>query len=62
MIELRNVTQKYGALTVYENFSLSLEEGTVKSRIFRARKKLCKILSGDGNFPAEISSDKAKGV
>ena len=30
MIELRNVTQKYGALTVYENFSLSLEEGTVK--------------------------------
>ena len=42
--------------------SLSLEEGTVKSRIFRARKKLCKILSGDGNFPAEISSDKAKGV
>ena len=42
--------------------SLSLEDGTVKSRIFRARKKLCKILSGDGNFPAEISSDKAKGV
>lgn len=29
MIELRNVTQKYGALTVYENFSLSLEEGKI---------------------------------
>lgn len=29
MIELRNVTQKYGALTVYENFSLPLEEGKI---------------------------------
>ena len=29
MIELCNVTQKYGALTVYENFSLSLEEGKI---------------------------------
>lgn len=29
MIELRNVTQKYGALTVYEKFSLSLEEGKI---------------------------------
>lgn len=29
MIELRGITQKYGALTVYENFSLSLEEGKI---------------------------------
>jgi RNA polymerase sigma-70 factor (ECF subfamily) len=27
-----------------------LELGTVKSRIFRARKKLCALLSKDGNF------------
>lgn len=29
---------------------LNLEAGTVKSRIFRARKKLCNILSGGGNL------------
>ena len=26
MIELRNITQKYGSLAVYSDFSLSLEE------------------------------------
>ena len=30
--------------------SLGLEPGTVKSRIFRARKNLCKILLKSGNF------------
>jgi len=40
---------------------LSLEPGTVKSRIFRARKRLCKILLSDGNFSASGSSYKAKG-
>ena len=29
MIELSNITKRYGALTVYENFSLSLEEGKI---------------------------------
>ena len=29
MIELRNVTKRYGAQTVYEDFSLSLEEGKI---------------------------------
>ena len=39
--------------------TLSLDIGTVKSRIFRARKKLCALLGG--NFSDEISSKSAKG-
>jgi len=42
--------------------TLSLEEGTVKSRIFRARKRLCAILTADGNFSYGLSSKKAKEV
>ena len=29
MIEFRNITRRFGALTVYENFSLSVEEGKI---------------------------------
>jgi len=35
---------------------LDLGEGTVKSRIFRAREKLCRILSRDGNIFGFASS------
>jgi len=35
---------------------LGLEAGTVKSRIFRARKKLCAFLLKDGNIPDFVSS------
>jgi len=42
--------------------ALSLEEGTVKSRIFRARKRLCAILAKEGNFLSDLSSKKAKEV
>ena len=47
----------------YEEISdvLGLEVGTVKSRIFRARKKLCAFLIEDGNIPDYISSSKTRG-
>lgn len=41
---------------------LDLDEGTVKSRIFRARKRLCAYLVADGNIPDGFSSEKAKEV
>lgn len=40
---------------------LGLEAGTVKSRIFRARKKLCSFLLKDGNIPDFVSSSKERG-
>ena len=40
---------------------LSIESGTVKSRIFRARKKLCAFLLEDGNISLPFSSAKAGG-
>jgi len=40
---------------------LSLESGTVKSRIYRARRKLCEFLAGNGNISPPASSNKAGG-
>ena len=42
--------------------ALSLEEGTVKSRLNRARKKLCQALLATGNFSPPSPSNKGKGV
>ena len=43
--------------------ALNIDIGTVKSRIFRARKKLCALLSGGGNFsPDGASNDREGGV
>ena len=42
--------------------ALSLEAGTVKSRLFRARKKLCMFLSDSGNFSGPSPSKKRKDV
>ena len=39
--------------------TLSLDLGTVKSRIFRARKKLCALL--EGNFSGDGPSKEKKG-
>ena len=41
--------------------ALGIESGTVKSRIFRARKRLCTFLIEDGNIPEFRSSGKMKG-
>lgn len=41
--------------------TLDTEEGTVKSRIFRARKRLCAILLGDGNISDAAASISGKG-
>lgn len=41
--------------------SLVIDIGTVKSRIFRARRKLCAILSEDGNFFGDNPSNRSKG-
>ena len=41
--------------------ALALDLGTVKTRIFRARKKLCTLLTKDGNISAKKPSEQAKG-
>ena len=41
--------------------TLDLEAGTVKSRIFRARKRLCAFLLRDGNIPEFVSSSNTGG-
>ncbi len=40
---------------------LNLEEGTVKSRLFRARSRLCDFLKQDGNLPDSYASKTRKG-
>ena len=41
---------------------LGIESGTVKSRIFRARKKLCAFLLRDGNISGVATSSSTEGV
>lgn len=55
------VLREVGGLR-YDEISrqLNIEEGTVKSRIFRARKKLCQILMQDGNIRDRLPSEKSE--
>lgn len=57
------VMRELGGLS-YEELAaeLNLEPGTVKSRLNRARKKLCAELINSGNFSAPVPSKIGKGV
>ncbi len=56
------IMRELGGMSYAEiSSTLSLEEGTVKSRIFRARKNLCSFLLTDGNIPDSIASENKKG-
>ena len=56
------VMRELGGMSYAEiGAALSLEEGTVKSRIFRARKRLCAYLLKSGNISDELASKETKG-
>ena len=56
------VMRELGGMSYAEiGAALSHEEGTVKSRIFRARKRLCTFLLDSGNIPESIASKGMKG-
>ena len=57
MIELRNVTKRYGTQTVYEDFSLSLEEGKITCLLGASgcgKTTLLNMLAGLTPFEGEI--------
>ena len=56
------VMRELGGMSYAEiGAALSLEEGTVKSRIFRARKRLSAYIIKRGNIPDELASKEMKG-
>ena len=51
--------REFGGMSYVEiAMALSLEPNTVRTRIFRARKKLCALLAEDGNFSDKTSSER----
>ena len=58
MIELSNITKRYGALTVYENFSLSLEEGKITCLLGASgcgKTTLLNILAGTAPYEGSVT-------
>ena len=58
MIELRNITKKYGDLTVYDNFSLSLEEEKITCILGESgcgKTTLLNMLAGVCPYEGEIT-------
>lgn len=58
MIELKNITKKYGDLTVYENFSLAIEEGktlAVLGDSGSGKTTLLNIIAGLTDYSGEIT-------
>ena len=54
--------REFGGLSYAEIAeTLSLDEGTVKTRIYRARRKLCALLTDDGNFSGKKPSEQTRG-
>ena len=54
--------REFGGMSYVEiAMALSLEPNTVRTRIFRARKKLCALLAEDGNFSEKTASESTKG-
>lgn len=62
MIEFKNITKKYGSLTVYENFNLSLEEGKITCILGESgsgKTTLLNMLAGLTPYEGEISQKAA---
>ena len=62
MIEFKNITKKYGSLTVYENFNLSLEEGKITCILGESgsgKTTLLNMLAGLTPYEGEISQKPA---
>ena len=58
MIEFKNITKRYGALTVYQNFSLSLAEGEITCILGESgsgKTTLLNILEGLTPYGGEIT-------
>ena len=58
MIELRSITKKYGELTVYDDFSLSLEEGKITCILGESgcgKTTLLNMLAGVCPYEGEIT-------
>lgn len=65
MLEIRNLTKKYGGLTVYENFSIGLEEGKITCILGESgcgKTTLLNCIAGLTGYDGEITKLKCSYV